>query len=57
MQNKINADGALNGNVTVSASGNFIRLTSTASGKDIKLAIKAHGADTGHTAIFGGAVA
>jgi len=57
VQNRINADVNLSGNIAVSASGNFVRLVTTDNGPTTSLQIKASSGGTGHTAIFGGAVA
>lgn len=57
LQNRINATPALAGNITVSAAGNFVRLVTTDSGRATSLQVKASAGGTGHTAIFGGAVA
>lgn len=57
VQNKINANASLNGKISVSASGTAIRLVTADSGNTASLQIKASSGGSGHTAIFGGAVA
>jgi flagellin-like hook-associated protein FlgL len=58
LQNKIDAIGTLKGKITVSAAaGNNLTLTTTDTGLDISLEIKQAGANTGHTVLFGGAIA
>lgn len=57
LQNQLDAVQSLKGKITVAAAGNNISLTTTDTGLDISLEIKAAGTDTGHTVLFGGVVA
>lgn len=58
LQNKIDANATLRGKITVAAAaGNNLTLTTTDTGLDISLEIKQTGTSTGHTVLFGGAIA